>query len=86
MEFYHAEYIDVAKEWACDQLICGYASKYSIDRTGLKILDLNSKDATSSIVSLRSYKIAKGQSKRTWREKAWTTSFAISLLMSKTSM
>ncbi len=85
MEFYHAEYIDVAKEWACDQLICGYASKYSIGRTGLKILDLNSKDATSSIVSLRSYKIAKGQSKRT-SKKAWTTSFAISLLMSKTSM
>ena len=42
--FYCTEYVDLAKEWACDQLSGGYANKYSIDMTGLKILDLNAKE------------------------------------------
>ena len=42
--FYCTEYIDLAKEWACDQLSGGYANKYSIDMTGLKILNLNAKE------------------------------------------
>lgn len=42
--FYCTEHIDLAKEWACDQLSGGYANKYSIDITGLKILDLNTKE------------------------------------------
>jgi len=40
--FYCTEYIDLAKEWACDHISGGYANKYSYDLTGLKILDLNS--------------------------------------------
>ena len=42
--FYCTEYVDLAKEWACDQLSGGYANKYSIDISGLKILNLNSKE------------------------------------------
>lgn len=42
--FYCTEHLNLAKEWACDQLAGGYANKYSLDTTGLKILDLNSKD------------------------------------------
>ena len=42
--FYCTEYVDLAKEWACDQLSGGYANKYSIDMSGLKILNLNSKE------------------------------------------
>lgn len=42
--FYCTEYIDLAKEWACDQLSGGYANKYSIDMTGLKVLNLNAKE------------------------------------------
>lgn len=42
--FYCTEYIDLAKEWACDQLSGGYANKYSIDMTGLKILNLKAKE------------------------------------------
>ena len=42
--FYCTEYIDLAKEWACDDKHSGYANKYVLDTTGLKVLDLNSKD------------------------------------------
>jgi uncharacterized protein YozE (UPF0346 family) len=42
--FYCTEYIDLAKEWACDHLSGGYANKYSLNTKGLKILDLNSKN------------------------------------------
>ena len=42
--FYCPEYIDLAKEWACDQLSGGYANKYSIDMAGLKVLNLNAKE------------------------------------------
>jgi hypothetical protein len=42
--FYCTEHIDLAKEWACDQLAGGFANKYSLDTKGLKILDLNSKN------------------------------------------
>lgn len=42
--FYCTEYLHLAKEWACDQATGGYANKYSLDTTGLKILDLNGKD------------------------------------------
>ena len=38
------EYLDLAKEWACDQLSGGYANKYSFDTTGLNILNLNSEE------------------------------------------
>ena len=42
--FYCAEYVDLAKEWACDQLAGGYANKYSFNMAGLKILNLNSSE------------------------------------------
>ena len=41
--FYCTESIDLAKEWACDEQSGGYANKYSLDTTDLKILNLNSK-------------------------------------------
>jgi len=42
--FYCTEYIDLAKEWACDNTHGGYANKYTLDMTGLKVLDLNSSE------------------------------------------
>lgn len=42
--FYCTEYPDLAKEWACDDKHGGYANKYELDMTDLKILDLNDKD------------------------------------------
>ncbi len=42
--FYCTEYIDLAKEWACDDKHGGYANKYVLDVSGLKILDLSSKE------------------------------------------
>ncbi len=42
--FYCTEYIDLAKEWACDHKSGGYANKYSFDFSDLRILDLNSPD------------------------------------------
>ena len=42
--FYCTEYIELAKEWACSDINGGYANKYVLDMTGLKVLDLNSKD------------------------------------------
>lgn len=42
--FYCTEYIDLAKEWACDERHGGYANQYTLDLTGLRVLDLNSKE------------------------------------------
>lgn len=42
--FYCTEHIELAKEWACSDLHSGYANKYELDLTGLKILDLNSNE------------------------------------------
>ena len=42
--FYCTEYVELAKEWACNDKHGGFANKYILDTTGLKILDLNSKD------------------------------------------
>lgn len=42
--FYCTEHLDLAKEWACDAFSGGYANKYAIDMTGLKVLDLDSKE------------------------------------------
>lgn len=42
--FYCTQYVNLAKEWACDQFSGGYANKYLLDMSGLKILDLNSED------------------------------------------
>ena len=43
--FYCTKDIDLAKEWACvDSLSDGYANKYELDTSNLKILDLTSKE------------------------------------------
>lgn len=38
--FYCTENIELAKEWACNSQIFGFANKYELDTTDLKILDL----------------------------------------------
>lgn len=42
--FYCTEHLSLAKEWACDDKYGGYANKYELDVTDLKILDLSGKD------------------------------------------
>ena len=42
--FYCTEHIDLAKEWACASNTDGYANHYQLDRSGLKVLNLNSSD------------------------------------------
>ena len=42
--FYCTEYPDLAKEWACDDEVGGYANKYELDTEDLRILDLNGSD------------------------------------------
>ena len=42
--FYCTEYLDLAKEWACDDEGGGYANKYELDINDLNILDLNGSD------------------------------------------
>lgn len=42
--FYCTEYLDLAKEWACDDQGGGYANKYEFDIDGLEVLDLNGGD------------------------------------------
>lgn len=39
--FYCTEYIDLAKEWACNEKHGGYANKYLLNTDGLNVLDLN---------------------------------------------
>lgn len=39
--FYCTEHIELAKEWACNEGIDGYANKYELDLTNLKILNLS---------------------------------------------
>lgn len=42
--FYCTEYIELAKEWACDANHGGYANRYSLNLNGLNVLDLNGQD------------------------------------------
>ena len=44
--FYCTEHIELAKEWACNEGIDGYANKYELDTDGLSILDLSDKEYT----------------------------------------
>jgi len=39
--FYCTEHIELAKEWACNEDIDGYANSYELDMTGLSLLDLS---------------------------------------------
>lgn len=44
--FYCTEHLELAKEWACTDNVEGYANKYEIDLSGLKILDLSTDEYT----------------------------------------
>jgi hypothetical protein len=44
--FYCTEHIELAKEWACSENIDGYANKYEIDTSNLKILNLSAEGYT----------------------------------------
>ena len=39
--FYCTEHLELAKEWACSSGSDGYANHYQLDRTGLRVLNLN---------------------------------------------
>lgn len=42
--FYCTEHIELAKEWACNEGVDGFANKYELDVTGLKTLNLSSNE------------------------------------------
>ncbi len=42
--FYCTEHIELAKEWACNEGMDGFANKYELDTSGLKILNLSSEE------------------------------------------
>ena len=44
--FYCTEHLELAKEWACTELSDGYANRYELDLSGLKILNLSSENYT----------------------------------------
>lgn len=44
--FYCTKNLELAKEWACSDNVFGYANKYELDITDLKVLDLSSKKYT----------------------------------------
>ena len=43
--FYTTKDLELAKEWATDETNSGYANKYELDLSGLKILDLTKYNA-----------------------------------------
>lgn len=44
--FYCSEHIELAKEWSCNESVDGFANKYELDTSGLKILNLSSEEYT----------------------------------------
>lgn len=42
--FYCTEHLELAKEWACSEDRNGYANKYELDLSALRVLDLNGGD------------------------------------------
>lgn len=44
--FYCTEHLDLAKEWACEENTDGFANRYELDTTGLRILNLSSNQFT----------------------------------------
>ena len=44
--FYCTEHIELAKEWSCNEGVDGFANKYELDETGLKILNLSGEEYT----------------------------------------
>ena len=44
--FYCTEHIELAKEWSCNEGIDGFANRYELDTSDLKILNLSSEEYT----------------------------------------
>lgn len=44
--FYCTEHIALAKEWACNEGIDGFANTYELETSGLKVLNLSSNEYT----------------------------------------
>ena len=44
--FYCTEHIELAKEWACNEGVDGFANKYELDLTDLEILNLSEERCT----------------------------------------
>lgn len=44
--FYCTEHIELAKEWACNEGIDGFANTYELETSGLKVLNLSSNEYT----------------------------------------
>ncbi len=44
--FYRTEHIELAKEWACNEGVDGFANKYELDLTDLEILNLSEERCT----------------------------------------
>ncbi len=44
--FYCTEHMELAKEWACNEGVDGFANKYELDIESLKILDLSGEEYT----------------------------------------
>ena len=44
--FYCTEHIELAKEWACNEGVDGYANQYELETDGLKILNLSTANYT----------------------------------------
>lgn len=44
--FYCTEHIELAKEWGCEENTDGYANRYEIDLSNLKVLNLSSEEFT----------------------------------------
>ena len=42
--FYCTEHLELAKEWSCNEGVDGFANKYELDTSGLKILNLSSEE------------------------------------------
>ena len=52
MGFYCTESLDLAKEWAIDEEHDGYANKYLLDLTGLKVLNLSKEANTLNWITI----------------------------------
>lgn len=67
--FYCTEHIELAKEWACSSGTDGYANHYTLDLSGLKVLNLNSKEYNilnwlAILLENRKFNVAEGLPQR----------------------
>ncbi len=67
--FYCTEHIELAKEWACSSGTDGYANHYTLDLSGLKVLNLNSKEYNilnwlAILLEKRKFNVAEGLPQR----------------------